>query len=166
MEKSTAADAVEIPVRLRELLLKEPTNIYELEAKKSYERVLKRRLNRHNPIFPSPLAVGAEHKRLPTSRLQAEAEPPSPDAATQPEDLGEPTAAGAATAPVKFQKELLFQQPTSFFELEVKRSYQRVLKWSVKRRISELDDEEETLRYVQLRQTYKIIRDYKVSQMS
>ena len=73
------------------------------------------------------------------------------------------TADETAKAPVKFQKELIFQKPTSFFELEVKRSYQRYLRWSLKKRIAEIEDEEEDmLRHVQLHETYNLIRKHQV----
>ena len=144
---------------------KQSTDVYELEEERSCQSVLKK----HDPVTPSPLAVEAQHQKLSSPQLQHEdeVEPPSPEAAPEPEDLEEPTAAAnAPEVPTRFRKELLFQQPTNFFELEAKRSYQRTLQWSIRRRISEIDHEEETLRYVQLRQTYKILRKYQVSQMS
>ena len=143
----------------------QPTDVYELEEERSCQRVLKR----HDPVTPSPLAVEAQHQKLwsPQLQHQDEVEPPSPEAAPEPEELEEPTAAAdAPEVPVRFRKDLILQQPTNFFELEAKRSYQRTLQWSIRRRISEIDHEEETLRYVQLRQTYKILSKYQVSQMN
>ena len=135
----------------------------------------------------------ARHEELPSPRLQqqaerpscrlqqqAEAEPPSPEAVPsspetvpsspeavpQSDDLEKSTAADAPEVPVRFQKELIFQQPTNFFELEVKKSYQRVLGRSLKRRIAEIDDQEEDmLRHVQLHQTYKLLRKYQVGKI-
>ena len=66
-----------------------------------------------------------------------------------------------------FQKELLNQKPKNYFEVEVKKSYQRILSWSVNKRMSEIGDEEENmLRHVQLKQTRDLLNKYKVSQMN
>ena len=76
--------------------------------------------------------------------------------------MEKPSGAESAAAPVRFQKELIHQQPRTFIELEVKKSYQRVLAWSLKKRMADTDKEEEMLRHVQLKQTYRLLRKHKV----
>ena len=121
------------------------------------------RLQQQAEAEPPSETVPSSPEAVPSS---PEAVPSSPEAVPQSDDLEKSSAADTPEVPVRFQKELIFQQPTIFFELEVKKSYQRVLGRSLKWRIAEIDDQEEDmLRHVQLHQTYKLLRKYQVGKI-
>ena len=175
---AAAAAVADVPVSFqKELISQQPTNVFELEVKKSYQRVLGRR--REAMETPAAAAAVADvpvrfQKELisqqPTNFFELEVKKSYQRVLGRRREAMETPAAAAAAAaevPVRFQKELISQQPTNFFELEVKKSYQRVLGRSLKRRIAEIDDEEEDmLRHVQLHQTYKLLRKYQVGQIN